>query len=167
MKNEEYYYAIKERTITDPEAGLVYDKKTKKVRGYVNRHGYIQIKTRIKGSKRKNIALHRYIYWYLNNCAPKYLDHINRIKTDNRIINLRPSSFTQNQRNKNIRVDNKSGHTGVSWSKASQKWTARIKYNNKYLHLGVFNKIEDAIEARYEAEDKYYKEYKGERKLCS
>lgn len=45
---------------------------------------------------------------------------------------------------------------GVYLHKASGKWTAQICFQKVNYHLGLFEKIEDAIKAREEAEMKYY-----------
>lgn len=52
---------------------------------------------------------------------------------------------------------NSSGYKGVRWHKKARKWAARIVIKQKEIHLGVFEKIEDAIKARKEAEEKYFK----------
>lgn len=51
---------------------------------------------------------------------------------------------------------NKSGKTGVCWHKVTGKWMASIRHNGKPEYLGVFDLLEDAIEARKVAELKYY-----------
>lgn len=55
------------------------------------------------------------------------------------------------------RKDNTSGYKGVCWNKNLQKWQAEIKLRGKKIYLGVFCKKEDAIKARKEAEEKYFK----------
>ena len=59
---------------------------------------------------------------------------------------------------KNIKTPttNTSGHKGVSWDKRRKKWRAYIFYKGKQIHLGVFQNIEEAIEARKAAELKYF-----------
>lgn len=54
---------------------------------------------------------------------------------------------------------NTSGYVGVSWKTDKQKWQARIYFNGKYKHLGYFDKKEDAIKARKEAENDLYSKY--------
>ena len=51
---------------------------------------------------------------------------------------------------------NKSGVTGVSWQTTTQKWVASIGYKGRTVQLGRFTKKQDAIDARKEAEEKYY-----------
>lgn len=80
------------------------------------------------------------------------IDHINRNRLDNRIMNLREVSHAQNMQNKGERIDNTSGVIGVTWDKASNKWQAGIGVNGKYKNLGRFDCIEHAAIARESAE---------------
>lgn len=78
---------------------------------------------------------------------------------DNRKSNLRITTPLNNSRNKCKTKANTSGVTGVSWCKRSQKWCAQIGVNRKTIHLGYFDNLEDAAQARKEAEEKYFKEF--------
>lgn len=55
-----------------------------------------------------------------------------------------------------IRKNNTSGYTGVSFDNKNKKWDSRITVNKKIILLGQFKHIEDAINARKEAEEKYF-----------
>ena len=90
----------------------------------------------------------------------KNYDHINRNELDNRSCNLRPCTQQENVRNKSIRSDNTSGVTGVDWSKNKQKWRVRI-YNDqkKEILVGYFDSLNDATNARLNAENQYYKNF--------
>lgn len=79
------------------------------------------------------------------------VDHVNRNGLDNRRVNLRRSSPVLNQANSRRRKDNKSGHRGVSWDKAREKWKASIKDSGVRKTLGRFTTREEAI-AVYNAE---------------
>lgn len=52
---------------------------------------------------------------------------------------------------------NTSGVTGVTWDKSRNKWRAQIVFQGKAHHLGRYTEKEDAIKARKEAEEKYFK----------
>lgn len=52
---------------------------------------------------------------------------------------------------------NTSGVTGVYWVKSTRKWQSAITFQNKVIHLGTFSNKQDAIDARKEAEEKYFK----------
>jgi len=99
--------------------------------------------------------LHRLAYLYVMGEFPDQIDHINRTKDDNRWDNLRNVSNGTNHRNMPMNIRNKSGVTGVHWSKKSKKWCAQIKFRGKRYSLGVFIEIEDAAKARKKAEKEY------------
>jgi hypothetical protein len=80
------------------------------------------------------------------------VDHINGIRTDNRIDNLRVVSRSQNMRNAKRYKSNKTGITGVYWNKALRKYEAKIQIDKKQIHLGVFPTRELAAQARLNAE---------------
>lgn len=83
------------------------------------------------------------------------IDHINGIRTDNRIVNLRVVTSQENQHNMTMRSDNTSGITGVTWHKRDRKWAAHIRLSGKKKHLGFFKTIEEAAIARAEASRLY------------
>lgn len=80
------------------------------------------------------------------------IDHINRNKLDNRRVNLRAISHSQNHFNTNIRPDNTSGYKGVTWGRKTRKWQAQIGLQGKCLFLGVYLEWWDALCARKAAE---------------
>ena len=84
------------------------------------------------------------------------LDHRFGVEKGDKIDNLRPATRSQNMQNCKMRSDNKSGHIGVSWSKAASKWGARIKIGNRYTHLGLFDDPKDASLAYLEAKKKHH-----------
>lgn len=57
--------------------------------------------------------------------------------------------------NRRVRIDNKTGHNGVSFNKTINKYCVKICFNNKQIGLGSYNDIQDAIKARLDAETKY------------
>ena len=62
------------------------------------------------------------------------------------------SSLTQE-----VNSNNTSGQKGVYWNKAAKRWISRIKFKGKYIYLGRYVDKQDAINARLEAEEKYFK----------
>lgn len=72
----------------------------------------------------------------------KQTDHINRNKLDNRKVNLRICTNSENGRNKGTRKGSLSGYKGVS--KHRDKWQARIRLNGEQTYLGIFENIIDA-----------------------
>ena len=126
----------------------IYFDKVSKYKWSLDVRGYVA--SRING---KTTRLHRFI---LNPPKRVVVDHINRIKTDCRLENMKICSQMENMHNQNIRQNNSSGETGVYWYKRDKKWYASISINSKLKFLGSFNNIEDAIYARKIAENNYY-----------
>jgi len=92
--------------------------------------------------------LHRLAWFYVNGVWPKEnIDHINRVKTDNRICNLREASKLLNNLNTDVRRDNKSGFKGVCFEKRRGKYLAHIRLDGRLKHLGAFDSAEKASEA--------------------
>lgn len=105
------------------------------------------------------LYLHRLIMNVVNESLLIQVDHINHKRFDNRKCNLRVCSHTENQWNKGLKSNNTSGVVGVVWNKRKQKWMARIGINKQDIFLGYFTDKNDAIQARKEAEEKYFKQF--------
>lgn len=75
------------------------------------------------------------------------IDHINGIKTDNRIENLRLCSLSQNQFNKPTPKNNQTGVKGVHFSKRDKKYVAGVQVNGKFRSAGRYNDLESAKQA--------------------
>jgi hypothetical protein len=72
----------------------------------------------------------------------KIIDHINGVKTDNRLVNLR---ITDNRTNCSKGRKNKtSSFTGVCFDASKQKYKAAIYYDGKHHFLGSFKNEIDA-----------------------
>lgn len=83
------------------------------------------------------------------------VDHINHVRTDNRLVNLRFVTHGENMRNKSVSSKNTSGVTGVDFLKAKKKYRARITVDWKVICLGNYDTLEEAAAARAEANLKY------------
>ena len=114
-------------------------------------NGYLRI-----GIAGKTYQAQRLAWLNKHGAFPKnQLDHINHIRDDNRIANLREVTQAENQKNVSKRSDNTSGFTGVCWYKRHSNWRVQITVNGKIIHLGYFSDIDDAITARKSANIKY------------
>ena len=111
-----------------------------------NGSGYIQLK--IGG---KSYHAHRMIMLAFAGESDQDVDHINRIKSDNRFENLRYCTQSENALNAD-RVDNAKGY---SWDKRHNKWKAYIGIDGKRKYLGYFDIKEDARQAYLDACEKY------------
>ena len=150
----------------DPETGIVTRKvrtsnriKAGDVVGCLNGSGYLVCHA---GSVKHYI--HRIIWTMQTGEWPDQIDHINHKRDDNRWANLRESNDKNNRKNQSMSSANKSGYMGVSWYKATKKWQAWIYSDCQKIHLGHFEKKQDAIIARRAAEEKhgYHENHGGE-----
>jgi hypothetical protein len=87
------------------------------------------------------------------------VDHINSDGFDNRKNNLRICTQSQNLANRNKQNNNTSGYKGVYWQKSVKKWSAHIMVNQKYINLGTYVNILDAVKAYNYAAKEYFGEY--------
>lgn len=95
---------------------------------------------------------HRVIWKWMHDEEPTTVDHINGDGFDNRLANLRNVSQFENCRNSAIFNTNTSGFRGVSWDKTHGRWVAYIVDDGKRHHIGRFETLLDAAEARKFAE---------------
>lgn len=88
----------------------------------------------------------RLAWLYVTGVYPnKMVDHKNRIRHDDRFDNLRLASRGQNVRNSKLRKDNSSGYKGVYLNHG--RWQAGIRFNKKFVHVGMFATREEAAAA--------------------
>lgn len=108
---------------------------------------------RVGGIHHRTLLAHRVIWAVVYGEWPTHeIDHINGIRDDNRLANLRAVTRVQNGRNIRRSSRNRSGRIGVCWSKRMGKWQAYIKNREEYRHLGYFTSFGDACHARAKAE---------------
>lgn len=113
--------------------------------------GYVQIRIH-----KKLYYAHRLAVLFMTGEMPtEQVDHINGIRSDNRWLNLREASSTEQMRNTAISRNNTSGVNGVSWCTSRQRWQAGITVNHKTKFLGYFKDFIDAVSARKQADALY------------
>lgn len=142
--NEEFYFDLED-----------YE-KIKDYCWHKNHNGYL---TYIKNNGHyydKNLNLSRIIM----DCPDDLVvDHINHNTLDNRKSNLRLATVSQNGMNHKICSENKSGYSGVWLDTKNNRWCASIMCNQKNVWLGSFKNINDAVSARFLAEEQYFGEF--------
>ncbi len=155
---------LKSYLFYDKETGIFIRIKTTSNRSKINSvagnvcsNGYMEV--RVAG---KSYLQHRLAWLYEYGVWPsKMIDHINGVRNDNRIENLREVDFRENTYNSKIRSDNKSGVRCVSWDKARNSWEVRVKIDGKLKHFGNYKYLEDAKskaeEIRKQHHGKYFK----------
>jgi len=142
--NEAFPQSLLDAYEYNKETGIFTHKKklgakSGAVSGCDNGYGYLRI-----SHKKKSYYAHRLAWFFVYGETPTLqIDHINGIKSDNRIANLRLATNAENAWNKhNAQLNSTSNVIGVSWHKKAKKWQAFFK--NKYL--GLFDSIEKAKE---------------------
>ena len=138
------------------EAGLLrwrvspkFDIAVGSIAGNLNKHsGYYEITIRGKSYK-----VHRLIFMWHHGYMPENpVDHRDRNPLNNKIDNLREVSIQCNNRNCNVRVDNKTQVIGVFFHKQSRKWEAKVRVMGKCTTLVRTNDFVEAVAHRLAAE---------------
>ena len=133
----------------NPEAVMLINKKKWEM---LTRDGIGRVS--LGGAKRYPVAVYKGKRLFVHRILmgfPETVDHINGIKWDNRMCNLREATHVQQQMNRGLRKTNTSGAIGVFWKKKKQVWEACLKVNRKRVHQSRHKKFEDAVEARAKA----------------
>lgn len=107
--------------------------------------------------KGTNWYVHR-IVWELHNGAIPFnleVGHVDRDVLNNRIENLRLVTCAENQRNRSIQRNNKSGIAGVTWVSRLCKWQVYINVEGSRKHLGVYPELLEAVACRMVALREY------------
>ena len=110
------------------------------VQGSPHSKGY-----RVMGFRNKSYFVHRVKFAVQHGFLPICIDHINGIRDDNRLENLRASSPQENQQNRRLSKKNKSGFRGVYFQDG--KWVVQLRIKWKRHCLGRFNSKRDAANA--------------------
>lgn len=147
---DKYNLAIERGFHANPDTGEIFGTSGKLIVN-ISGDGYIQCTIRKEGDRKQYHFLgHRFIWFVNSGKLPEgEIDHINHIRNDNRISNLRESSDLQNSQN-GIRK-------GVNYCSWNNKWRARISVNYIRKHLGYFNTEEEAIKCYDVAKLIYHK----------
>lgn len=124
--------------------------KTGVALGSDNGFGYLRIT--VLG---KSVYAHRLAWFYVHGVWPETIDHINGCKSDNRIVNLKNCSISENNQNTHgPQVNNKSQTLGVSWHKKAKKWQAHICVYKERKYLGLFDDVNEAHKAYLKEKEK-------------
>jgi HNH endonuclease/AP2 domain len=146
----------------DPDTGIFTWKialsnvKSGAIAGTSDEEGYRYI-----GIDKKTYAAGRLAIFWMTGSWPQYdCDHEDGDPSNNRWVNLRDATITQNLQNKAIQSNNKCGLKGVFRHKNEDgsygKWRAKIKANGKHFHLGLFDCPAAARFAYIIAADKHF-----------
>ena len=145
---------LKELLQYDADTGVFTWRTTRRAAKAGELAGTLSFTKYIKISVDARVYLaHRLVWLYTHGeWPPLDIDHINRIRNDNRLANLRLADRYINSRNANTRKDSLSGIKGVRWNKPRGKWESRIQHNHKPITIGYYDNSQDAAQARKIAE---------------
>jgi hypothetical protein len=99
---------------------------------------------------------HHVVYAMFNGECDDLIDHINGDRQDNRPENLRIATESQNQWNRRLNANNKTGHKNVKWIQRLKKYAVTLNVKKKCVHVGVFADLELAGLVAAEARDLYH-----------
>lgn len=133
----------------DPDSGFFFWKNSNRPskNGFRADFSYIH-GHRAVSRKQQHYFAHRVAWLHMTGQWPKcQIDHINRVRDDNRFCNLREADNAQNNVNRPATAKSSTGIKGVYWKKSEQKWLAQITVSGKSRHLGYFDSKDGAAAA--------------------
>lgn len=160
MNHEQLRKRCFELFTLDEGRGVIYWKNAVKwkkagsVAGCIDSRGYWRVSIENRGW-----LVHRLVFLMVHGWMPIEVDHVNGIRSDNRIENLRAATRAQNSWNSCAPANNSSGVKGVCWTRSKKRWHAYIMVNGNNVYLGRFAEFSDAVAARKDAEKKYHGQF--------
>ena len=128
----------------DPETGDLFGKRGNKIKNK-NKDGYIRCKF-FENKKLYHVFSHRFIWWLNYNEIPEEIDHINRMRDDNRLENLRNTTHSENTKNT----------FGKGYYKNGSGFKAEIMVDRKKIYLGFYKTEQEAQQVYLEAKKIYH-----------
>lgn len=100
--------------------------------------------------------VHQIIWLLVTKEWPKdEIDHEDGNGLSNKWENLREVTRLKNMQNRRKNLNNKSGNVGVTRNKKAGKWKAQIYENGRYVYLGLYFSIEEAVKVRQAASERF------------
>jgi len=122
--------------------------------------GYLQFFLPTSKGKRKILQVHRVAFFLYYDYWPEGLiDHINMVRGDNRIENLRVATYQQNNVNSRSQKNSLSSYKGAYFVKSTGKWRSCVGFNNKVLSFGTYASEEEAARAYDKAARELFGDY--------
>ena len=138
MNKDDILAYLRERYTYDAETGAIRHKgRDRALKGTVSKKGYHRISIRI-GKDLTRVLMHRAAWALYYGRWPSEIDHLNGIKTDNRLCNLREVSRSENDQNRvwKWKPNARTGLPGVCYDKTNKDYLVRfrnfIHFRDKY-----------------------------------
>ena len=142
-REEKCLLAIEKEYTYNPETGKIYSRFGREITSKFNT-GYIKV-----NNTKFELLGHHFAWYCVNKEIVEQIDHINGIRDDNRICNLRSVTQQQNQWNQ-------TKAKGYVWDKNANKWKAQITLNKKVIYLGLYITEQEARQAYLNGKEKYH-----------
>lgn len=129
----------------DRHTGVVTSPKGKEIKAI--KLGWVYFVTKINGKNYQTYS-HRYGFWFITGLLPSQIDHINRIRHDNRFENIRASDYILNAENKRWK-----GYIKTIDAHNNERFMIITVKDGKFQVLGKFNTEDEVIEFRQYLKD--------------
>ena len=159
MNELAYYEKARELLSYCPQTGVMRWDSLRKGKALTSKNadGYLRVGITIEG-KIMRMLVHRIAWFILHNEIPEFIDHPNRVRDDNREVNLRKCTKSQNAMNRKRNIKTVSGVRGITL--ANGKWLVRIQVDGKRVNLARLDSLDEAILVRDQAERQMFKEFR-------
>ena len=107
----------------------------------------------------KSYSLHKVIFCMHHGWMPAIVDHINLVRDDHRIENLRAATHVTNNYNKRVQSNNKLGLKNIAWHKHNKKYLVQLTQNKKKIISIFVEDLELAELVAIEARNKFHGEF--------
>lgn len=139
-----YYYDAESGNVFRKEKGKGPNAEANDLVGWYDGKGYLNCRVAKQAYK-----LHRVIWTMVNGSIPDdmVIDHINGIKDDNRLANLRIATLSENGHNCVKKYSSSGEFKGITYHTKKKRWEAEISVDNERFFLGGFKTAIEASEA--------------------
>lgn len=124
------------------------------VGGSEGRYGYVYASW-----KRKKYAAHRIIFLLAHKYLPIAIDHKDGNPRNNTVENLRAATLSQNQYNRCVNRNSKTGLKNVCFHMQNRNWVVRLWKGKKHIFFGSYSTVEEAQKIAVKARETLYGEF--------
>lgn len=135
--NEDFIYVSTSGRLFHARTKNPKAKRYQECRKALTEKGYLKV-----GMEGRRKYQHRIVWEMVHSQLPEQIDHINGVRSDNRLCNLRAADYTVNARNAKTRKDNSSGLQCIR--QRGNRWSVQVQGK----HVGTYDSLSSAIHAR-------------------